>query len=127
MVRIRAAAALWSEGRTHEALAEMLRVAAFAIVARMDPAAPGAAEGARGVARIVRAIRDLAAAAATETAAAPAGPRRGAPESIDDPRQPSLPPPDPRGAAAQAAAKKDLGPQSLYHNSVTVIWLWPVA
>ena len=106
---IRDAAALWSEGGTHEALAEMLRVAAFAIVARMDPAAPDAADNTRGIARIVRAIRDLAAAgAAQKTAAAQAGPRRGAPESIDDPRLPSLPPPNTWDADAQAAA--NLGP-----------------
>ena len=46
---IRDAAALWSEGGTHEALAEMLRVAAFAIAARIDPAAPDAADNTRGV------------------------------------------------------------------------------
>ncbi len=102
---IRDAAALWSEGGTHEALAEMLRVAAFAIAARIDPAAPDAADNTRGVARMVRAIRDLAAAeAAQKTAAAQAGPRRGAPGSIDDPRLPSLPPPNTWDADAQAAA-----------------------
>ncbi len=102
---IRDAAALWSEGGTHEALAEMLRVAAFAIAARIDPAAPDAADNTRGVARMVRAIRDLAAAeAARKTAAAQAGPRRGAPGSIDDPRLPSLPPPNTWDADAQAAA-----------------------
>ncbi len=102
---IRDAAALWSEGGTHEALAEMLRVAAFAIAARIDPAAPDAADNTRGIARMVRAIRDLAAAeAAQKTAAAQAGPRRGAPGSIDDPRLPSLPPPNTWDADAQAAA-----------------------
>ncbi len=98
--RMRDAAALWSDGGIDAALAEMLRVAAFAVMARMDPAAPGIADGTRAVARLVRAARDLAAAgAARETAAAPA-PRRGAPGSIDDPRLPSLPPPDTRAAAA---------------------------
>ena len=102
--RMRDAAALWSDGGIDAALAEMLRVAAFAVMARMDPAAPDVADSARAVARLVRAARDLAAAgAARETAAAPE-PRRGAPGSIDDPRLPSLPPPDTWDADAQAAA-----------------------
>ena len=95
---MRDAAALWSEGGADAALPEILRLAAFAIVARMDPAAPDSAGAAHAVARIARAIRDLAAAgtpsaqAAPETAAA-AAPRAPARESVDDPRLPSLPSP----------------------------------
>ena len=92
---IRDAAALWSEGGTDAALAEMLRLAAFAAIARMDPADPGSADDTRAIARLARAIRDLAAAGAD--AKPPAAPRDPAPEPA---------PPDPRETARNAAMAK---------------------